>query len=206
MLAARDLEPTAQALREALSLGEPFSDPGVAHFGLRNAVFALGDTFLEVVSPIREQTAAGRLIERRGDCGYMLMFQVADLAAARVRAAAAGIRSVFEVELDDIAEVHLHPSDIQGAIVAMSEPSPPASWRWGGPGWDERSVPGSLAGVSVAVGEPEVVAERWRTVIGRLPGVSFIGDASSRGPVEISVSGPHPRSPVEIAGVRFVRA
>ena len=38
-------------------LGEPFDDPGVAQFGLRNAVFAIGDTFLEVVSP----SSAGHL-------------------------------------------------------------------------------------------------------------------------------------------------
>ena len=36
-----------------------------AYFGLRNAVFALGDTFLEVVCPQRPDTAAGRLLDRR---------------------------------------------------------------------------------------------------------------------------------------------
>ena len=70
VVAARDLDAVAGELRERLSLAEPFADPGVGHFGLRNAVFALGDTFLEVVSPVQENTAAGRLIERRGgDCG-----------------------------------------------------------------------------------------------------------------------------------------
>ena len=53
VLAARDLDPVANTLRDALHLGEPFSDPAVEHFGLRNAVFALGDTFIEVVSPVR---------------------------------------------------------------------------------------------------------------------------------------------------------
>src|SRR5205085_6906235 len=98
VLAARDLDAVAGLLKTELGLGEPFADPGVEYFGLRNAVFALGDTFLEVVSPLRSGTSAGRLLERRGgDCGYMLMFQVPDLAAARERARAAGIREVFEV-------------------------------------------------------------------------------------------------------------
>ena len=89
VLAARELEPVATRLRDELGLGEPFADPGVEYFGLRNAVFALGDTFLEVVSPVRDGTAAGRLLDRRGgDCGYMLMFQVEDLGAARERARA----------------------------------------------------------------------------------------------------------------------
>src|SRR5947209_13677120 len=51
VIAARELEPVVERLRSELGLGEPFSDPAVDYFGLRNAVFALGDTFLEVVTP-----------------------------------------------------------------------------------------------------------------------------------------------------------
>lgn len=136
VIAARELDPVLERLRSGLGLGEPYADPGVEYFGLRNAVFALGDTFLEVISPLRPGTAAGRQLDRReGDCGYMVMAQLDDLAGARMRAGGLGIREVFEVELDDIAEVHLHPADIGGAIVSLSEPRPPDSWRWAGPGW-----------------------------------------------------------------------
>ena len=37
-----------------------FRDPGVAAFGLQNAVMPIGRTFLEVVSPVQEGTTAGR--------------------------------------------------------------------------------------------------------------------------------------------------
>src|SRR5437588_3035998 len=115
VLAARDLDAVTDQLRRTLGLNEPYTDPGVEHFGLRNAVFALGDTFLEVVSPIRPDTSAGRLLERRGgDCGYMLMFQVEDLEPARERARALGVREVFAVSLEDVVEVHLHPGDMRG--------------------------------------------------------------------------------------------
>jgi hypothetical protein len=187
VLAATELDRVVTELRSAISLGEPFADPGVGMFGLRNAVFALDDTFLEVVSPIREGTSAGRLLARRGaDCGYMVMFQVADLTAARERAAALGIREVFEVSLDDIGEVHLHPADMGGAIVSLSSPSPPAAWRWGGPGWEERSVHGAVSSVTVAVDDPDGVAERWRAVVGGLPGARFV--PGSDGPVEIRLT------------------
>src|SRR4051812_7215902 len=87
VLAARELDPVVERLRGALRLGEPYADPGVGYFGLRNAVFAIGDTFLEIVSPQREGTSAGRHLDRRGgDGGYMVMFQVEDLRAARNRA------------------------------------------------------------------------------------------------------------------------
>jgi len=206
VVAARELEPVAARLRETLGLGEPFADPGVAYFGLRNAVYALGDTFIEVVSPVADGTAAGRLLERRGgDCGYMIMFQVDDLAAARARAGAAGVREVFEVALEDIGEVHLHPADMRGAIVSLSAPRPSGGWRWGGPDWERRTVPGRVAGAAVAVREPDAVAERWRRVIGGPAGVRFERDDADPGLAEIAVlAGGGVRDPVEIAGVRFV--
>jgi hypothetical protein len=212
VLAASALEPVASRLREELDLGEPFSDPAVAHFGLENRVFALGDTFLEVVSPVQEGTAAGRWLSRRGgDSGYMVMFEVDDLAAARERVAGAPAREVFEVELDDIAEVHLHPADIRGAIVALSEPRPHGAWRWGGPGWRERSRPGSVAGVRIDVADPERVSARWSEVLGApldAVGVRFRHDETEPGLTEITIAdAQHSRTePLEIGGVRFVPA
>src|SRR5436305_13229791 len=147
VLAARDLDAVTDQLRRVLGLQEPYADPGVESFGLRNAVFALGDTFLEVVSPIRADTAAGRLLERRGgDCGYMLMFQVPELEPARERVRTLGVREVFAVSLDDAVEFHLHPGDMRGAIVSLTQTRPPSSWRWGGPNWEEGAAPARLRG------------------------------------------------------------
>jgi hypothetical protein len=188
VIAVADLDASVALLRSELALGEPFADPDVAYFGLRNAVFAIGDTFLELVSPVQEGTAAGRLLERRGgDCGYMAMLQVEDVAAARERARALGIREVFEVEFDDIAEAHLHPADIGGAIVSVSEPRPPSSWRWGGPDWPGRSADGAVSGLTVAVADPEATGERWRHVAGAAIPVEFVGDPGAPGIVGIEL-------------------
>jgi hypothetical protein len=206
VVAARELEPTVERLQDELGLGEPFADPAVGWFGLRNAVFALGDTFLEVVSPVKPDTAAGRLMNRRGgDCGYMLMFQVDDLAAARERVKTAGVREVLEIDREDIAEVHLHPRDMRAAIVSLSQPKPPASWPWGGEGWQDRAAAPKVAAATIAVAEPDEVAQRWQTVIGDLPAVNFERDDDDRGLTDIVIATNHPRpDPVEIAGVRFV--
>ncbi len=206
VIAARDLEAVAGQLREELGLGEPFADPAVGYFGLHNAVFALGDTFLEVVSPVRHDTAAGRLIDRRGgDCGYMVMFQVSDLAAARERAHAERVREVFAVDLEDIHEVHLHPADMRAAIVALSQPDPPESWRWGGPGWAERGAGLALSGVEVAVADPAGVGARWERVIGGLDGVSLSDDSAEPGLIEIRLTGRGaPPAVIELGRVRVV--
>jgi hypothetical protein len=208
VLAATDLDAVAGRLRDTFGLSEPYNDPGVEYFGLRNAVFALGDTFLEVVSPIRPDTAAGRLIERRGgDCGYMLMFQVEDLDPVRERVREQGVREVFDVSLDDVREVHLHPSDMRAAIVALSQPIPPHSWRWGGPDWAGRSASCELAGATVAVAQPVSLVARWQAILdAELEdlGVSVSADELERGLTEIVIRGVDAEEPVEIGGVRFV--
>ena len=89
-LVAHDCGQVAEELRQAFGWPPPFHDPGVGQFGLTNAVFAVGDTFVEVVAPAQPDTTAGRYLRRRGgDGGYMAIFQVPDLAAARRRVAPA---------------------------------------------------------------------------------------------------------------------
>jgi hypothetical protein len=182
VLVAAELEPVAEALKEALGLGEPFRDPGVGLFGLENAVFALGNCFLEIISPTEPGTAAGRYLERQGgDGGYMVMFDLEDLAGGRQRAKDGGIRTVWEIDLPDISGTHLHPADIGGAIVSIDGSRPYGSWRWGGPDWTGQigagGAPGRLAGVTLAVGEPAAAAARWSHVLGvPLDGDGAVGD------------------------------
>jgi len=168
-LVARDLDDVVDDLRRTLGVEVAFHDPGVETFGLRNAIMPLGDTFLEVVSPIRDDTSAGRFLERQGgDCGYMTIFQTDDLAADRVRMSELGVRIVWEIELDDIATVHLHPRDTGGAIVSLDQSVPPDSWRWAGPRWQQSvrtDVSTAIVGVEVRAAEPAVLASRWATML-----------------------------------------
>ncbi|HTA12117.1 MAG TPA: hypothetical protein VK765_01760 [Solirubrobacteraceae bacterium] len=224
VLVAAELEPVAGALQEAVGLGEPFRDPGVGEFGLVNTVFALGDCFIEVVSPTRAGTAAGRYLERHGgDGGYMAIFDLEDLEGARVRAHEDGVRVVWQIDLPDISGTHLHPADMRGAIVSLDRSSPYGSWRWGGPEWTGRTgagAAGRMAGITVAVADPAAVAARWGHVLAvpvdagfvlRLDGseVRFERAASERdeGLVEIALELPHElpggASTLELGGVRL---
>lgn len=169
-LVARDCEKTAATLQGTFGWPDPFHDPGVGEFGLINAVFPVGDTFVEVVSPVRPDTTAGRYLGRRGsDSGYMAIFQMPSLEEARRRVADLGVRVVWKVDLGDIAGTHLHPKDIPGAIVSLDWASPASSWRWAGPAWTG-SAPdhpaGGIAGIAVEVEDPAVAAQRWARVLG----------------------------------------
>jgi hypothetical protein len=205
VLVASELDPVAEALKRELGLGEPFEDPGVGEFGLRNVVFALGDAFIEIVSPTQPDTAAGRHLERHGgDGGYMVIFQLDDLEAARERVEQLGVRVVWQIDLPDISGTHLHPADMRGAIVSLDRPIPPESWRWAGPGWEQRAAPGRLAGATISVKDPDAVAARWDEVLGGRPdGLAFAPDDADRGLTEIAVAVPGRSGTAEVGGVTF---
>src|SRR5258708_24149310 len=88
---AHDCGGVADELRQAFGWPQSFHDPGVGEFGLTNAVFAVGDTFVEVVAPTQTDTTAGRyLLRRGGDGGCMALFPLPALSAARGPAPPAG--------------------------------------------------------------------------------------------------------------------
>jgi hypothetical protein len=113
------------------------------------------------------------------------------------------VREVFEVSLEDVEEVHLHPADMRGAIVSLSRPVPPEAWRWGGPEWEARAARGHVAGAAIAVADPEAVRARWEAVLGAALDVSFLGELSEPGLVEIRIAGSR-FEPFGVGGVRFV--
>jgi hypothetical protein len=227
-LVAADCEGAARRLTDIFGWPEPFHDPGVGRFGLTNAVFAAGDTFVEIVAPAQPDTTAGRYLERRGgDSGYMAIFQMPDLAAARRRVAAAGIRVVWTADFADIAGTHLHPKDLPGAIVSLDWADPPESWRWAGPEWTGHAAAhpgGGVTGLTIEVSEPAAAADRWAEVLGLTvtddgdvatiqledarQDLRFVPTASGRGEAitEVRLTTGREIPPVRIAGVRFVSA
>ena len=171
VVVTRDLSASVDQLTRHLALPEPFFDPGVGEFGLENRVFAVGHDFLEVLNPVREGTAGGRYLDRRGgDAGYMAIFQVDDLPAARRRVDDLGLRVVWQADLPDIAGTHLHPADVPGAIVSLDAADPAASWHWAGPRWrggaPSDAPAGGLTSLTIAALDPPALATRWADVLG----------------------------------------
>jgi hypothetical protein len=198
-LVARDCGQVTAALRGSFGWPPPFSDPGVGTFGLTNAVFAVGDTFIEVVAPIRPGTAAGRYLERRGgEGGYMAIFQVPDMPSARRRIGDLAVRVIWMTDLPDMAGTHLHPKDVPGAIVSLDWADPAESWRWAGPAWTGQAPghePGGITALTIEVTDPAAAAARWAAVLG----VSAATGAGTAGTAAIELSGSGQR-------LRFVQA
>lgn len=169
-LVGQDLDAAKAAVVDILGLGPDYLDPGVAKYGLKNAVWPIGDTFLEVVSPQQDGTTAGRLLEKRGgDGGYMVILQCEDLAAARARSAAAGVRVVDQFDGDGVHFTHLHPKDVGAAILSIDAMVPPSRWQWGGPDWEKNvrtEVVTGIVGAELQGADPEALADRWSEVLG----------------------------------------
>ena len=170
-LAAQNLADTVDLLCDVLGIEVAFNDPGVAVFGLENGVMPIGETFLEVVSPARANTTAGRFIERRGgDSGYMVIFQVDELASQRERLARLGVRIVWEGKQHGAATLHLHPRDVGGAIVSLDTMDSPGAWEWAGPKWRQHvrtDVSRAIVGAVLEAPQPETLAARWSEVLAR---------------------------------------
>jgi hypothetical protein len=164
-----------------LGIEVAFNDPSVKEFGLRNAVLPVGDTFLEVVSPIDPHATAERYLERRGgDGGYMLIIQCEDLDRRRERLARIGVRTVWKLDLPEIRGTHLHPKDTGGTLLSLDEAKPPESWRWAGPRWHEhvrRARVEEIVAAEIQCADPAALARRWSQVLDR-PAQDLAGDGA----------------------------
>lgn len=185
-LIAPDLDPVVDQLRDAFGLEVCFHDPGVAEFGLRNALLLVGDQFLEVLSPIEDDTTVGRLLDKRGGAGgYMAIYEVDDLDVRLAHLASRDARVIWAADLPDIRGRHLHPRDVGGAIVSLDEPVPSGSWRWGGPDWPsmaartQSSTVDTISTVTVASEDPDALGRRWAD-LGIAESVRFVA-AGERG-------------------------
>ena len=84
---------------------------------LTEEIVPLGGDIIEVVSPFKTNTTAGRLLEKRGDGGYMIIMQTEDARKRRAHIEAKGLTKViFDYDHGDSVCVQYHPKGIKGAL------------------------------------------------------------------------------------------
>ena len=211
-LVAEKLAPVERALADVLGIEVAYRDPGVGHFGLENALLPIGNQLLEVVAPIRENTAGGRYLQRRGgDGGYMVITQCDDHGPRRARVEALGVRIVNQFETERFRSMQLHPKDTGGSFFEIDEqrsprqgsagvnPSheagedahqPDGPWEPAGPDWRSHRRTEWVTGIVAAelqCEDPQKVARRWAEIA----------------EIEL-IDGAHPILPLDNAELRFV--
>jgi hypothetical protein len=201
-LVANQLAPVIADFRDIFALEVCFIDKGVGVFGLENSLLPVGHNFIEVVAPIKENTAAGRYLKRRnGDGGYMVICQCDShetQLAHKARAGALNVRVAWEHESKSFHGMQLHPADTGGAFCEIdwdSKGEPEGHWEpAGGSDWPSArhlEVVSGYQAVELQSADPRGLAERWSN-IAELP-----LRKDSRGRFEM---------PLENASVRFVEA
>lgn len=117
-LAASELEPAVDAVREIFGIEVCHRDPAVGKFGLVNALFPFGRAFLEIVAPTQPDTTAGRFIERTGGVGgYMAIFDCNDPERRRARAEAMGVRIAHLLDYPGYIGSQFHPRDCRATML-----------------------------------------------------------------------------------------
>jgi hypothetical protein len=184
-LVARVLDPVERQLTSVLATEVCFRDPGVGKYGLHNALWALGGTFVEVVAPMRDGTAGGRYLDRRGgDGGYMCIVDCDDLDARREQFGALGARIVADVRTGDAAlwseAVHLHPKDTGGCLLSVDRHAGGmdmmGGYRWAGADWQSKARHDVvIAGAVMQCDDPAATAQRWAHLLRRPAAASADG-------------------------------
>ena len=173
-LVAKELAPVEKALIDTLAIKVCYRDPGVATFGLENALLPIGNQLLEVVAPTQENTAGGRYLERRGgDGGYMVITQCDEHAPRKARIAELGIRKVLEYDTEDYRNMQLHPKDTGGTFFEIDQQLGDGAndldgpWHPAGPNWQRSKCTervGGIVAAEIQCDDPESVAHRWAEI------------------------------------------
>lgn len=175
---AEPLAPAVEEVRAVLGLDVCYEDPNVGKWGLANALFPIGNDFLEIVAPVQPGTSAGRYLARRGgNGGYMAIFQSADARVERERIAAQGVRFIHVADRPGpYHATQFHPQDLGGILVSIESCGPPDAFRNPGGPWYPAGMAwephvkteriSRLLAVEVQAEQPESVADVWSRVLG----------------------------------------
>ena len=76
---------------------------------------------IEVCSPFEAGTTAGRIIDKRGDGGYMIIMQTMNAEKRRAYIESKGLSKViYSYQHDDVHCIQYHPKGIKGTPVLLN--------------------------------------------------------------------------------------
>lgn len=187
-LIVNDADQVVEDLKAVFGLEVAYIDEHLPPaYGLQNRLLPVGAQFLEICAPVREDTAGGRYLERRGgDGGYMVICQCDDHAPRKARVAELGIRVVAARDTAASCLMQLHPQDTGGSFLEIDwhegadDKFPGWSHAIRGP-WPDFIRTGRVAAIVAAEiqsTEPEKVAARWGEIIQEPVGRDDAGNLS----------------------------
>lgn len=173
-LVANDLPRVIADMEAIFGVRLAYQDPHVRKYGLENALFPFGLSFIEVVSPVEADTAAGRFLQRSGGVGgYMAIFNCNDPQRRGARANALGVPTAHVIEHGDFTGVQLHPRACRAAMIEFDHSDGEKDlhgnyYPAGGTGWTraiKTDVTRNLLAIVVESPTPAELGVHWATIL-----------------------------------------
>ncbi|MCH9674466.1 MAG: hypothetical protein K0U93_23710 [Gammaproteobacteria bacterium] len=171
-LVAADIESVVADLNAIFGIEVCHIDPAVGKYGLENRLLPIGNQLLEIVSPTRPGTAAGRYLERRGgDGGYMVITQCDALAPRAAHVEQLGVRVANALDHDGFHGMQLHPKDTGGAFFEIDEQrgnqNEDGDWHPAGNQWQaarRTEVIDAIVAAELQSDDPSSLAAKWSEI------------------------------------------
>ena len=94
--------------------------------GVREAMLAVGDSFIQLLAPLRPDSPIGKFLDRQGPGIQQVAYTVDDIEVAAERLRAAGVRMLYDAPKTGTAGSRVnfaHPKDCDGVLVELVQPA-----------------------------------------------------------------------------------
>jgi methylmalonyl-CoA epimerase len=120
-IATRQIDESLQFWRDTLGLGLESTEE-IAEQGVRVGMLALGETHVELLEPLNEDSPVGRFIEKRGPGIHHIAIRVDDIRAELAKLKTRGARLIDEsprVGAGGCLVAFIHPSSAGGVLLEL---------------------------------------------------------------------------------------
>lgn len=175
-LATDDLPRAEADLSAIFGVQLAHRDPKVAIYGIHNALFPFGLSFIELIAPLQADNAAARFVQRGPSRGaYMAIFNCDDPRRRRLHVQSLGLRVAAEIDLDGFYGIQLHPRDGRATMIELDHTRGEDDLRGpyfaaGGSGWTQAICTDTTQGLRAVVLEspnPQDLGHHWSRILER---------------------------------------
>ena len=124
-VAVEDLDESIALYRDRLGMREQHRQT-VEEQGVEAALLEIGGSHVELLTPIRPDTAVAKFLERRGPGMHHVAYRTDDIDDALARMRAAGLRLIDEQPRTGIRNsrvAFLHPAALGGVLTELVQPA-----------------------------------------------------------------------------------
>lgn len=168
-VASMELEPAVEILTRIFEQA-PCHTSELSEYGLQNALFAMGGSFLEIVAPTRPDTAVERFIKRTGGTGgYMAIFDCEDVSNRKEIAKSLDITPIVDQSRPNADLLQLDPKATGLTMLEFDHHQNGEDrlghYEWAGEGWQSAlNEDVDFSGISVTSDELPKRQQQWHSL------------------------------------------